>query len=226
MEVNYFIPVRRGSKEIPSKNMKLLAGKPLISHIIDTIIATETKDNIWVATDCPKLKEYVSNLYKERVKIFNRSPKSASDTSPTIDVVLEFLAQKNISKNSYFVLLQATSPFTTSLELKKLATFLTENNQDYDSVISCCRLKRFRWEDNGKSIDYNLASKPRRQDYKGFLIESGSFYVSKVRNIIISNQLVSGNIFPMEISSEGLIELDSPIDWDIAETILKYKEKI
>ncbi len=224
MEINYFIPVRKGSKEIPDKNMKFLGDKPLVSHIIDAVIATETKDNIWIATDCAKLKKYVSNLYKERIKIFDRSAKNASDTSPTINVVLEFLAQNKVSKDSYFVLLQATSPFTTALELKNLITFLHNNSGNYDSVISCCRLKRFRWEDDGNSVDYNLTSKPRRQDYKGFLIESGAFYVSKVKDIIASKQLISGNIFPMEVSSEGMIELDSLLDWNIAETILKHKQ--
>lgn len=51
MRTIYLIPIRKGSKGVPNKNMKILGGKPLTAHVIDTLIATGTEDEIWVATD-------------------------------------------------------------------------------------------------------------------------------------------------------------------------------
>lgn len=215
-----FIPVRKNSKEIVGKNMKELNGKPLISYTLDTLIASSIADEIWVATDWNKLKSYVQDRYKDKVAVFDRSPQNASDESPSIDVVLEFLSKINFDSSDKFVLVQATSPFTTVDEFQKLKIILLDNK--YDSIVSCCRLKRFRWEESGISVDYNLKNKQRRQDYKGFLVESGNFYASKVENIKKTGQLLSGKILPFEVSSASSIELDTELDWIFAETSIKH----
>lgn len=219
----YFIPVRKNSQEIKGKNLKKLNGIPLISYVVDAIIQSEVEGEIWIATDWCKLKNYISKTYKDKVFVYERDPYNARDISPTIDVVMEFLSKKIYNKNDNFILLQATSPFTSAQEIKNLNNVLL--SEKYDSVIGCCRLKRFRWDENGTPIDYNLNYKPRRQEYKGFLIESGSFYVSKIGRIIDTNQLISGRIYPLEICAEAFIELDSPLDWSVAEVVLRYKKK-
>lgn len=218
-----FIPVRKNSKEIKGKNMKELAGKPLIAHILETIIVSGIADEIWVATDWDYLKKYVRETFGRKVQVYNRNPENATDTSPTIDVVQEFLDKRNYAFSDNFILLQATSPFTTSEELSNLKTIL--RNDTYDSIVSCCRLKRFRWSENGTSLDYDLKTKQRRQEYNGFLIESGSFYVSKAGLIKGTRQLLSGRIFPFEVSYEAFIELDNPLDWELAETVIRYKRR-
>ena len=218
----FFIPVRKNSKEIPGKNMKKLNGVPLISYVINAIIDSEVEGEIWVATDWRKLSNYIHRTYDNKVTVYHRDPKNAQDTSPTIDVVLEFLSKHRFDKNDNFILLQATSPFTSSQEIQKLNNVLL--SRQYDSIISCCRLKRFRWNEDGTSLDYDLIHKPRRQEYKGFLIESGSFYVSKVGRIVETKQLVSGKIHPFEVSSDAFIEIDSLVDWKIAEVVLKHRK--
>lgn len=216
-----FIPVRKNSKEIHEKNMKELAGKPLVSHIIETVISSDIADEIWVATDWEYLKKYVHNTFGEKVQVYNRNSQNATDTSPTIEVVMEFIGKSNYAFSDNLILLQATSPFTTKEELLELNSRLTTGS--YDSIVSCCRLKRFRWSDDGTSLDYNLKTKQRRQEYNGFLIESGSFYVSKIGLIQATHQLLSGKIYPLEVSAEAFIELDSPLDWELAETVIRNK---
>ena len=218
----FFIPVRKNSKEVPGKNMKKLNGVPLISYVINAIIHSGVKGEIWVATDWRKLSHYINRTYENKVVVYHRDPKNAQDTSPTIDVVLEFLTKHTFDKDDNFILLQATSPFTSSLEIQKLNDIL--NYCQYDSIISCCRMKRFRWNEDGTSLDYDLIHKPRRQEHKGFLIESGSFYVSKVGEILETNQLVSGKIYPFEVSPDSFIEIDSLVDWKIAEVVVKNKK--
>ena len=96
----FFIPVRKNSKEIPGKNMKKLNGVPLISYVINAIIDSEVEGEIWVATDWRKLSNYIHRTYDNKVTVYHRDPKNAQDTSPTIDVVLEFLSK--CRRNSFF----------------------------------------------------------------------------------------------------------------------------
>ena len=215
----FFMPLRQGSKGIPEKNHKTLLGKPLFSWVLEGVINSNAASEIWVATDCKTVKNILINEYPS-VKIFNRKSENAQDDSPTIDVVLEFLSVMPFNKKDYFILFQATSPFTSTNDFLKLIHKMESGKSD--SYIACARLKRFRWSDDGVSLDYQLNKKPRRQDYKGFLVETGAFYASKVGAIISNKKLISGKIEIVELSSEALIDIDEPIDWYLGEAALRY----
>ena len=210
-----FIPVRKGSKGIPGKNLKVLGGKPLACWILDTVLAAEVADEVWVATDCDEMERLVCTRYAEQVRIYRRSERSARDEAPTMDVVREFLVEVTPDDEDHFILLQTTSPFTRKEELQALKEEMEKGK--HDSYISCCRQKKFRWSKDGQPLDYTFARKPRRQDYEGMLLESGAFYASTVRQIKQSDSLVSGNIRVMETDVSGMIDIDNHEDWIQAE---------
>lgn len=214
-----FIPLRKGSKGIPDKNSKLFCGKPLFCWCLDTLKLSGIADEIWIATDNDHIKEIVRAGYPD-VSIFDRSEESATDEAPTIDVVLEFLHAHSYAPEDWFVLLQATSPLTSTDDLQLLDTCLA--NGMYDSILACLRMKRFRWTDDGKPLDYDLKTKPRRQEYSGFLVETGSFYASRIGNILATAQLSSGRIGVAEVGEQALIDIDEPIDWCLGEAYCVY----
>lgn len=92
--------------------------------------------------------------------------------------------------------------------------------KEYDSFIACCRIKKFSWDEQGIPLNYTLESKPRRQEYKGILLESGAFYASTVGQIRSTGKLISGRIKTIEIGQAGLIDIDEPKDWKQAENYL------
>ncbi len=213
----YFIPARAGSKGIPEKNIKKLKDKPLISWIIDTIVNSETADEIWVATNCPKTKHALNKCYGNKIKIYHRSEESARDESPTIDVVLEFLRKEKVNHKDFLILMQATSPFTPVSLLKTIGKEIDKSPGI--SLISCYKDFFFRWTDEGIPIDYDIQNKPRRQDFTGHLIESGALYGSPIGNILSSRALLSGVIRPIEVSKVRSIDIDTIDDWYIAEAL-------
>lgn len=217
-----FIPLRKGSKSIPGKNSRLFCGKPLFQWSLDTLIRTDIMDEIWIATDCPDIKQIISDQYPQ-VRIFHRSSASATDEAATIVVVLEFLNQHFYSPEDWLVLIQATSPLTSVKDLNVLSQQIETGN--YDSCISCLRMKRFRWTDSGESLDYALNHKPRRQEYKGFLVESGSFYASKIGQILQNKQITSSRIGLIEVESQAIIDIDDPIDWELGEIYCKHLQR-
>jgi len=215
-----FIPLRKDSKGIIGKNHKYFNGKPLFQWILDTALKTQKFDEIWVATNDDIIKKILVEVYPNKVLLFHRSNKNADDNSPTTDVVLEFLDEHTYLQNDKLILLQATSPQTSVYDIQAVIDKIIDNQ--YDSVLSCLRLKHFRWTEDGASLDYNWENKPRRQDYKGYLIESGAIYGSTIQAILQSKQLISGTVGTVEMTNPFAIEIDEPIDWEIAETYVKY----
>lgn len=215
-----FIPLRKGSKSIKNKNFKRFYSKPLFCWCIDAILQSKIADKIWIATDSFEIGRIAKERYPGIVQIYHRKQENALDTSPTIDVVLEFLNVEKFNRLDNFILIQATSPLTSSDDLIKLKNEISGSLND--SYIACVRMKKFRWSKDGTPLDYTLDNKPRRQDYEGFLVESGAFYSSTIGKILESGKLISGKIGVIELGNEALIDIDEPVDWRMGEAYLRY----
>jgi YrbI family 3-deoxy-D-manno-octulosonate 8-phosphate phosphatase len=215
-QVIAFLPLRCGSKSIPFKNIRKIAGRPLVYWILDSISGVESISKVVIATDCEEIatvvKSYRTSL---NVEIFNRSKENAQDESTTESVILEYLNLHNLSLQTIFITLQATSPLLKTNDLAEaLSKFM---NFESDSVLSVCRLKRFIWSSDGYPINYSLDKRPRRQDFNGLLVENGAFYISTVGAILKSKNRISGRISLHEMHEESFFEVDEPDDFILIE---------
>jgi len=219
MKVYGFIPVRGGSKSIPLKNIRSFCGKPLVFWILKALIESKYVDKIFVATDSNKIKEVVQSFNFDKVVLYDRDPINATDEAPTESVMLEFLNHYDLERDSLFVLVQATSPFVTSIDIDKAIEKYIETKSD--SLLSCARVKKFIWSDDGKPLNYDYMNRPRRQDFQGVLIENGAIYINTVNNILKYKCRLSGKISIYEMPEYTNIEIDEEHDWVIAEDIFK-----
>jgi N-acylneuraminate cytidylyltransferase len=214
-----FIPVRGGSKSIPFKNIKPLCGKPLVYWVISALEKVEYIDEIIVATDSDKIEEVVLSFQFRKVKIYRRLPENAIDTASTESVMLEYLENSQISDDTIFILVQATSPLTQSRHFSEALELYNKNK--YDSLLTCVRNYHFFWSEDGTSKNYNYQSRPRRQDFDGQLMENGAFYINTAGNIKQAKNRLCGNIGIYEMPTYTGIEIDEPDDWNIMENLMK-----
>ena len=215
MSVIAFIPARGGSKSIPEKNIKSFCGKPLIFWNLQELQNSNT-DKIVVATDSEKIKNIVNSFNFSKVSVYDRSNENSQDISSTESVMLEYINSINLSDTDTFMLVQATSPFTQKNHFNEgLELF-----EKHDAVLSCCESKRFSWRD-GKSMNYDIYNRPRRQDFEGTLIENGAFYISSVSDIKKTKNRISGDIATYKMPEFTYTEIDEPEDWIVAESLMK-----
>ena len=133
MNIVGIIPARGGSKRLPGKNIKLLAGKPLIAHTIETAQKSKYINKIILSTEDEKIAEIARQFGAE---VINRPQELAQDTTKTAPVLLH--AVDELEKSGYFpdivVLLQATC----ANKPVELIDEIIENliNSDNDSVLS------------------------------------------------------------------------------------------
>lgn len=214
-----FIPVRGGSQSIPLKNIKNLAGKPLLYWTLEAANQAKSIDEIIIATDHPEIQIAAEKFVSNKVKVYRRSPQNAQHTSSTESVMLEYLSNTNLINEDYFVLIQATNPFLRSEDLDKaFSQMLLEKS---DSLLSVVRTKRFFWSLDGKPINYDFKKRPRRQDFSGLYMENGAFYISKVGQILQNQNRLGGKISLFEMKEISGFEIDEPEDWIICENLLR-----
>jgi len=207
------IPIRSGSKGIPNKNIKLLAGKPLVWWVLDALENSKV-DKIIVALD----KEYidlVESFSFSKLEIYLRDLNNSQDTSSTEDVLLEVINNLNLKDD--IMLVQATSPLTSYKDFNGAIDFY----KNYDSVLSVVKQKRFIWDNKGNSLNYNYTKRPRRQDWNGYFVENGAFYINHSSNILKNKNRLSGNIGCYEMDEKTYYEIDSEDDWKIIENLIK-----
>lgn len=215
-----FIPVRGGSKSIPLKNIKHICGKPLVYWVTRAANECRFIDKIYIATDNCEIKQTVENFLFDKVEVIGRTQASAVDTASTELAMLEF-AEQYVFEN--IVLIQATSPLLKSLDLDK--GFEIFNSNHVDSVISVVKQKRFNWEIKQDGFayptNYDIFYRPRRQEFEGYYVENGAFYITTRTALIKNKNRISGNIMPAIMDESSFFEIDEPSDWVIVENLLK-----
>ncbi|PWM24457.1 MAG: acylneuraminate cytidylyltransferase [Limosilactobacillus fermentum] len=219
MKIIAFIPVRGGSKSIPLKNIKLLCGKPLVCWNIEALEKCHFINEIIVATDSDEIEKVVVSQNYKKVHIYRRSAENARDTSSTESVMFEYIKKCSLNKNTVFMLVQATSPLTETRHFDEAIASYIKN--EYDSMLSCVRNYRFFWNEDGTSINYDYINRPRRQDFKGNLMENGAFYINKVENILHTENRLSGKIGIYEMPEYTATEIDEPDDWIVMEKLMQ-----
>ncbi|MEM8907229.1 MAG: acylneuraminate cytidylyltransferase family protein [Bacteroidota bacterium] len=225
MKILGLIPARGGSKGIPGKNHKPLAGKALIHYSIEVGLACPQIDHLMVSTDDPKIAE-VSKAAGADVP-FLRPAHLATDQSPTIDTVIHALTFMEEQERQYdaICLLQATSPFRSVANL--VGAIEQFKRLDADSLVSVREVPHaynphWVFEVNPKNGFLQIATGeqqiiPRRQALPQAFHRDGAIYLTK-RNIILEERSLYGaKMAHYLIDDQPNINIDQPEDWARAE---------
>ena len=223
MKTIALIPARGGSKGIPKKNIKSLAGKPLIAWSIEQAKKSYQIDDIYVSTDC---EEIASIAKKHNAKVpFLRPAELSSDEASTESVMIHFCEYLNSHNIDYdnLLLIQATSPIRAPIRFDDALTFFNEGN--YDSLVTATPSHRFFWKNpEAPKSDYDIFNRPRRQDIKEedrTYMETGSFYITTRKSFNKYKNRLCGKVGVYITPESESYEIDSQLDFDICESILK-----
>lgn len=218
-----FVPLRGGSKNIPLKNIREIAGRPLAFWVLDAICGCDSIERVYVATDSSEIATAVTKYGNAKVTVIGRSPETATDAASTESAMLEFAQNCDCTD---IVLVQATSPLLESMHLRDGISRYLETNAD--SLVSVVRQKRFLWKNDGVFVlpqNYVPAARPRRQDWDGFLVENGAFYITSKKALLEHSCRLSGKIASYEMPQETYLELDDASDWEMVQHLLLRKKQ-
>lgn len=218
------IPVRGGSKSIPLKNIKEIAGKPLVYWAAKAACECQAIDKVYIATDSEQIRAVAQGFGMDKLCVIGRSAASASDQASTETVMLEFAQQYSFDN---IVLIQATSPLITAADLD--GGFREFAKPDTDSVLSTVRQKRFFWQKTEEGCvlpdNYDIYKRPRRQEFEGILVENGAFYITGRQRLLETGNRISGRIRTYEMDEATYFEIDEMSDWVIIEQLLDKRER-
>jgi len=195
------IPARGGSKGIPRKNIKTIAGKPLIAWTIEAAQQARLMDRFVVSTDDQEIADIAR---KYGAPVMMRPKHLATDTASTFSVLEHLLSKENADA---IVLLQPTSPMRPKGLIDACIKKYKNTGADNVATGFVCKFK-----------EYGTYSQ-RRQDLKGFFYDDGNVYVINAK-VIKSGRMLGDKVARVLTSREENVEIDDDFDFWLAEQIL------
>ncbi len=221
------IPARGGSKGVPGKNIRPVAGKPLILWTLEVALAATELDRVIVSTDSPEIAR-ISKQAGAEVP-FMRPPELARDDTPGIDPLLhavQWLADYEAYEPEKVMLLQPTSPLRSAEDIAGALRLFEEKSAD--SVVSVTEpghhpywMKRL--DETGRMKDFiTLDRKPtRRQDLSPVWALDGAIYLIWRQVLMSERTLFPANTFPLFMPRERSIDINTEWDLRLAELCLQ-----
>ena len=221
MRVLGIIPARKGSKGLPGKNTKLLAGKPLIEYTINASLLANELSDLAISSD----DQIVLSIGAQRkVRTIPRPSSLSGDSVPMIDVLLHALSIVEESYDAVMVL-QPTSPMRTSNDIDSSINLF--KNSGARSLVSV-----YKVDDHHPARMYRLVNETlcpldfdleaaNRQELPNIYHRNGAIYISKVDSMIKSHSILCNRPVPYIMPLERSVNIDNYLDFRVAEILIQ-----
>lgn len=230
MRTLFLITARGGSKGIPGKNIKPFLGKPLVCHSIDQAREFADDSDICLSTDSEEIAQ-VAREYGLDVP-FIRPKELATDSSGSYEVILHALEHYSAEGREYdrVVLLQPTSPLRCVADIRQALDLWSPET---DMVVSVTEAKANPYYDIFEQgadgclhISKGEGGYTRRQDAPRVWQYNGAVYVMTSASLRNGPMSSFKRVIPSPMARERSVDLDTPLDWMIAEKLALNNQKI
>jgi CMP-N,N'-diacetyllegionaminic acid synthase len=223
------IPARAGSKGLPNKNLLKINGKELVGWPICAAIESKICDQIVCSTDSAEIAEVAKRFGAEVPWL--RPNSLALDNTLTSEVILHVISYF-ISNQKYFdyvLLLEPTSPLTSSRDILEAMELITTNYSICESVVSVTENVAghpdftFQMDHDSKIISSGSAERwthKRRQEIKKCYFIEGTIYVSTIASFLKEKTFIHERTIGMEVPKWKSFEIDDLLDVKIIEMIM------
>lgn len=224
MEVLGLILARGGSKAIPRKNIRLLAGRPLLVHTIETAGTSDEVDRLVVSTEDEEIRE-VANEHGAETP-FWRPERLATDEACSHGAIVHALdtLQGDGYRPDVFLHLQPTSPFRTSADIRNVVEMLRDGA---GAVVSVCEPSHHpywtkRMDETGRLHPFLQDGEipSRRQELPEAYAINGAIYGSHVGYYRRHDGFYGPETFGYVMPKRRSVDIDDEFDWQIAEALL------
>lgn len=221
------VPARGGSKSVPGKNIRLLAGKPLLAWSIEIAQQVPEIDRIIVSTD----DDEIASVARSRgAAVYARPPHLATDEALVIDALKDLLQTLKSEGETadWMILLEPTCPLRTAEDVRNCLNLLSQGSYDSVATFKDAELNPHRaWKlVDGKPqvfIEGAIPWLPRQQLPKAYQL-NGAVYVFRLSLLARETKsLLVGRLGAVMMPRERSQDIDDEIDFVICEALLKKR---
>jgi CMP-N-acetylneuraminic acid synthetase len=216
MNIVALVPMRHHSQRVPGKNYRLLAGKPLFHHIIETLLAVPGINQIVVDTDSNEVMDGLKRYFPS-VKLIDRPASLRADDVPMNEILIHDTSQVPAD---FYLQTHSTNPLLKAESISKAIQLLLTHYPGYDSLFSVTRLQTRLYDQHGNAINHDPKELIQTQDLPPVYEENSCIYMFTRGNLLTKKHRISGKPLMFEIDSDEAWDIDEELDFAICDFLL------
>ena len=215
------VPMRHHSQRVPGKNYRLLAGKPLFHHIIETLLAVSKIDQVVVDTDSEPVMDGLRRHFPQ-VTIINRPENLRADDIPMNDILLHDTAQVQAD---FYLQTHSTNPLLRPETVSRAIKTFLEAYPEKNSLFSVTRWKTRLYDQHGTAINHDPSVLIQTQDLPPVYEENSCLYLFTRQNLVEKHHRIGENPILFEIDPDEAWDIDEELDFEITDFLMKRKKQ-
>jgi len=211
------VPMRHHSQRVPGKNYRILDGKPLFHHIIQTLLHVPEISEIVVDTDSP---DVISGLaaHFPAVKVIDRPEDLRADDTPMNEILAFDTSQVAAD---FYLQTHSTNPLLRANTISRALETFTSQVPIYDSLFSVTRLQTRLWNQSAQPINHDPAVLLQTQDLPPVYEENSCIYIFTRQNLLARRNRMGTHPLMFEIDAEEAWDIDEELDFSIADFLMR-----
>jgi CMP-N-acetylneuraminic acid synthetase len=213
--------MRHHSQRVPGKNYRLLAGKPLFHHIVETLLAVPEIADILVDTDSEPVMDGLRRHFPQ-VKILPRPEHLRADDVPMNDILIHDTAQ---IQADFYLQTHSTNPLLKPETISRAIQLLITNYPIHDSLFSVTRWQTRLYFQDGRAINHDPTVLIQTQDLPPVYEENSCLYIFTRENLVNRHHRIGERPMMFEIDAEEAWDIDEELDFAITDFLLRRKNQ-
>lgn len=211
------VPMRHTSERVPGKNYRDMAGKPLYTYILETLLAIPEITNIVVDTDSPNILTRVGERFPT-VIVLERPPHLRAGEIPMNEILLHTTAQVDAD---WYLQTHSTNPLIKPETISRAIQYLLSNIPAYDSLFGVTRLQTRLWNSLTLPVNHNPNILLRTQDLPPIYEENSCLYMFRRETLFQRRNRLGERPLMFEIDRNEAWDIDEELDFKVTEFLVK-----
>jgi len=215
------VPMRHHSQRVPGKNYRVIAGKPLFQHVIETLLAVPEIAEVVVDTDSDSVMDGLREHFPQ-VQIINRPEHLRADDVPMNRILVHDTDQVPAD---FYLQTHSTNPLLKPETVSRAINLFLAGYPNHDSLFSVTRLQTRLYDKDGNAINHNPKELIQTQDLPPVYEENSCLYIFTRENLIAKQHRISDHPTMFEIDADEAWDIDEELDFAITDFLMKRQLK-
>jgi CMP-N-acetylneuraminic acid synthetase len=211
------VPMRHHSQRVPGKNYRMLAGKPLFHHILETLHAVPEIDRVVVDTDSEPVMDGVRRFFPQ-VTLIERPDHLRADDVPMNDILLYDTAQVEAD---LYLQTHSTNPLLKAETISGAVQAFTSSYPEHDSLFSVTRRQTRLYFQDGSAVNHNPRELIQTQNLPPVYEENSCLYLFTRDNLVHWHHRIGPKPLMYEIPAGQAWDIDEELDFTICDFLMK-----
>jgi len=215
------VPMRHHSQRVPGKNYRVLAGKPLYQHIIETLLAVPEISAVVVDTDSDPVMDGLRKHFPQ-VQIINRPEHLRADDVPMNHILIH---DTDEIPADFYLQTHSTNPLLKPETVSRAINLFLADYPSRDSLFSVTRLQTRLYDKDGNAINHNPKELIQTQDLPPVYEENSCIYIFNRANLAAKRHRISDHPLMFEVAVDEAWDIDEELDFAICNFLLSRHSK-